>query len=209
MLLVLLILALAGCGTISGGSPETLPSTPLPAPAARPTAAQTPAVWPTGNTAKVLNPLPTATPMPTITLTARPEALHRRLVQVDQSEQMVYVYENGQEIRRMPCSTGRRGEETYTPAWEGEVGKYVGTFFGFGVYADEGWYLFDHYGGMLIHGAPYLVEDGAKVYQDLDALGVRPTSHGCIRLVPDDAVWFTEWEPRGAHMIISPPPWSE
>jgi len=116
----------------------------------------------------------------------------------------MHVYENGVQIRSIPCSTGKPGEETHTPAWEGEVGKYVGTFFAFDVYADDGWYLFDHYGGMLIHSAPYLIEDDVKVYQDLDALGVRPTSHGCIRLPPEEATWFTEWEPEGAHVIITP-----
>jgi len=109
----------------------------------------------------------------------------------------------------MPCSTGKAGEETHTPAWEGKVGYYVGTFFSFGVYADEGWYLFHHYGGMLIHSAPYLIKDGAKVYQDLDALGVRPTSHGCIRLPPAEAKWLTEWDPKGAYMMITPPPFTE
>ncbi len=117
----------------------------------------------------------------------------------------MYVYENGEQIRRMPVSTGIPDqEETMTPAWEGEVGRYVGTFFSFGVWADEAWYLFEHYGSMLIHGAPYIEEDGKKVYQELDALGVRPASHGCIRLPPEEAEWLSAWEPTGAHVIILP-----
>jgi lipoprotein-anchoring transpeptidase ErfK/SrfK len=117
----------------------------------------------------------------------------------------MFVYENGVKIRTIPVSTGKPDqEETMTPAWEGDVGKYVGTFFSFGTWADNAWYLFDHYGSMLIHGAPYLKQDGIKVYQDLDALGVRPLSHGCIRLPPDEAQWFTDWGPQGAHVIIEP-----
>jgi lipoprotein-anchoring transpeptidase ErfK/SrfK len=137
--------------------------------------------------------------------TRGPEASYKRLIVVDQDEQMMYVYENGAQIRSIPCSTGKPGEETHTPAWEGDVGHYVGTFFSFGVFADEGWYLFDHYGGMLIHGAPYLIENDVKVYQELDVLGVRPASHGCIRLPPEEAAWLTSWEPQGAHVIITPP----
>jgi hypothetical protein len=57
---------------------------------------------------------------------------------------------------------------------------------------------------MLIHSAPYVKEDGKKVYLDLDLLGVRPASHGCIRLPPEEADWFTAWEPQGAHVIILP-----
>ena len=91
-----------------------------------------------------------------------------------------------------------------TPAWEGEVGRYIGTFFAFDVYADNAWYLFEHDGGILIHSAPYTIENGVKVYQDLEALGVRPMSHGCIRLPPEEAVWLTEWGPQGAHVIITP-----
>jgi lipoprotein-anchoring transpeptidase ErfK/SrfK len=122
---------------------------------------------------------------------------------IDQDAQMMYVYQNGAKIRSIPVSTGKPDQEsTFTPAWEGDVGRYVGTFFAFGTYADEAWYLFEHYGAMLIHGAPYIKQDGVKVYQELDALGVRPMSHGCIRLTPDEAKWLTAWGPQGAHVII-------
>jgi lipoprotein-anchoring transpeptidase ErfK/SrfK len=117
----------------------------------------------------------------------------------------MHVYESGVEIRTIPVSTGDPSSvETHTPAWEGEVGHYVGTFQSFGVHADHGWYLFEHYGSMLVHGAPYILDGETKVYQDLDALGDRPQSHGCIRLPPNEIVWFTEWNPQGAHVIIRP-----
>jgi lipoprotein-anchoring transpeptidase ErfK/SrfK len=126
-------------------------------------------------------------------------------VLIDQDRQTMYVYEQGTLVRTIPVSTGKPDqEETMTPGWEGEVGRYVGTFFSFGTWQDEGWYLFYHFGGMLIHGNPYIRVDDQKVYQELDALGVRPASHGCIRLPPEEAVWFTSWQPEGAHMIIYP-----
>jgi len=91
-----------------------------------------------------------------------------------------------------------------TPAWEGVVGEYWGTFFAYEVYADEAWYLFKSLGSILIHSSPYTVENGVKVYQDMEILGVHPASHGCIRLSPEDALWFTEWGPEGVPIVITP-----
>jgi lipoprotein-anchoring transpeptidase ErfK/SrfK len=199
LVFVLLMLSCVGCGADPAHSHSVLTPTVLP------TATVLAAPTPTPTFTASASPTATRTRTPLPTSTPGPEAIYRRLVVIDQEVQTMYVYEDGVRIRSIPCSTGKPGEETHTPAWEGEVGKYVGTFFSFGVYADDAWYLFDHYGGMLIHSAPYLNEDGVKVYQDLDALGVRPTSHGCIRLPPEDAAWFSEWNPQGAHVIITPP----
>lgn len=116
----------------------------------------------------------------------------------------MHVYENGEEIRSLPCSTGLPEPWKGTPSWVGQVGGYVDNIVSFGLYADDAWYLFKASGDILIHGAPYTWVEGAKVYQDLDALGRRPSSHGCIRLRPEDARWLTEWNPRGVPLAISP-----
>jgi lipoprotein-anchoring transpeptidase ErfK/SrfK len=204
-LLILVLLLSAGCrvnpvNSLGASTPTAAPSatwTATPAPTATPTNTASP----TSTAAST----PTETPLPTATPAPGPEANYPRLILIDQDRQTMYVYQDGVEIRRIPVSTGRPDEEsTITPAWEGEVGKYVGTFFAFGTWADDAWYLFEHYGSILIHSAPYLKEDGSKVYQELDALGVRPASHGCIRLPPEESVWFSEWQPQGAHMIILP-----
>jgi len=170
---------------------------PESAPVSTPTATVTPTM--------TSSPTATESPTPCPTRTPGPEAHYRRLILIDQDSQTMYVYEDSEMIRRVPVSTGIPDQdETITPAWEGEVGRFVGTFFAFDVYADEAWYLFEHYGSMLIHSAPYTVENGAKVYQELDLLGVRPASHGCIRLPPEDSKWFSAWEPQGARVIILP-----
>jgi hypothetical protein len=105
----------------------------------------------------------------------------------------------------MPVSTGLPTRHTVTPAWAGHVGYYVGTFFSFDALVDNGWYLVRAAGGdILIHSAPYVIVHGEKAYQDLDALGRYPSSHGCIRLRPDDARWFTAWNPRGVPIVITP-----
>ena len=117
----------------------------------------------------------------------------------------MYVFERGRLVRDIPCSTGLPDSDKYTPAWSGQIGEYWGTFYAFDVYADEAWYLYKSAGSILIHGLPYTLQNGYKVYQDRNALGVRPASHGCIRISPEDAEWFTAWEPEGVSITVSDP----
>jgi lipoprotein-anchoring transpeptidase ErfK/SrfK len=41
------------------------------------------------------------------------------------------------------------------------------------------------------------------MYDQLDALGMTPVSHGCIRISPDDAEWLKSWNPVGAPIEIT------
>ncbi len=130
----------------------------------------------------------------------------RRFIVVDTDRQRMLIWDPGQPIRDIPVSTGDVARGFRTPAWYGLIGKFWGTFQAFGTYADEGWYLFNALGGsILIHGAPYMLVDGVKVYEDLDALGSYPASRGCIRLRPEDARWLTAWQPQGTPIVILPP----
>jgi lipoprotein-anchoring transpeptidase ErfK/SrfK len=177
----------------------------------RPTRSPTTTATATATATATLPPTATSTPTATATATRTPTALPKlaqegKALIVDQAVQKMFVYEDGVLVRTIPVSTGKPSEGTRTPAWEGRVGYYVGTFSSFGTTQDEAWYLFPGDGGFLIHGAPYIVEDGEKVYQELDALGSYPASHGCIRLPPEEAVWLTAWGPEGAYMRITPLP---
>jgi lipoprotein-anchoring transpeptidase ErfK/SrfK len=159
--------------------------------------------------------VPTVTPQPEQTPEPMPETLaevvqqygidpSRRFIVVDTATQLMSIWEPGHPVREIPVSTGDESRGYRTPAWYGLVGKYVGTFQAHGVYADEGWYLYEDAGSILIHSAPYKVVDGAKVYEDMEALGSYPASRGCIRLRPEDARWFTEWGPEGVPIVILP-----
>ena len=129
----------------------------------------------------------------------------RRFIVVDPNRQRMTIWEPGRSMRELPISTGDEDQGYRTPAWYGLVGKYWGTFHAFGVYADEGWFLYnDPTGSILIHSAPYRLIDGQKHYEDLDALGNYPASHGCIRLLPEDAAWFTAWQPQGVPLVVLP-----
>jgi len=196
-------------------------------PTKTPTAPLTPTATPTP-----LSPLPT--PTPTATPTARPplvkpaapprtstpppplsEKLLRvakehgldptgRFVVVDQNLQRMHVVEDGVEVRTLPVSTGDPDNHFRTPAWSGVIGEFWGSFNAHGVWADNAWHLFEAGGSILIHSVPYVVRDGVKIYQDLDAVGLYPASRGCIRLLPEDAQWFTDWQPEGVPIIILP-----
>lgn len=177
--------------------------------------------------APAATPQPTAPPQPVVTPEPMPAELaaivarygmdpERRFIVVDLAAQKMTIWDPaaganlaGKRLREMPVSTGDETRGYRTLAWYGLVGDYWGTFSSFGVYADEGWYLFQDAGSILIHGAPYKLVNGQKVYEDMDALGAYPASRGCIRLAPEDAHWFTEWQPQGVPIAILPQDWSE
>ena len=128
------------------------------------------------------------------------------LVVIDQNQQRMHVMEDGAEIRTLPVSTGDPDSHFMTPAWSGVIGEYWGSFSALGAWADNAWYLFalDGGGTILIHSAPYVLRDGVRTYQELGAVGLYPASRGCIRLLPEDAEWFSAWEPQGVPIVILP-----
>ncbi len=183
------------------GSPTAaLTATVTPSPSATRTATVTPSATPSPSAA----PTMTATPSPT-TYPFDTRSDLDRYIYVDQATQHMFIFEHGQLLRDIPCSTGLPDADKYTPAWSGTVGAYWGTFFAFDVYADEAWYLYKSEGSILIHSLPYTTTQDGKVYQDRDALGVRPTSHGCIRISPENAQWLTNWNPEGVAITVSDP----
>jgi hypothetical protein len=128
-----------------------------------------------------------------------------RYLRVDQAAQRMYVYEHGIVVRELPVSTGRPTSVTLTRAWTGTVGKDLGSGgLDGGMVADFKWFLFrDTYGSVLIHSVPYTHRGDDKVYDQLDALGIRPTSRGCVRISPEDAGWLKAWDPVGVAIEIT------
>lgn len=200
----------AGTGNtpVATSTPAGLEATQRPTFTATPTMTATATHTPVATSTPRPTPTPTQPPPPAPTAPPTPSAAIQtnKAIFIDQATQMMYVYEDDVLIRTMAVSTGIPADGTYTPAWQGHVGHYVGTFSSFGTTQDEGWYLFQSDGGILIHGNPYNIVDGVKVYVELEALGHYPASHGCIRLSPEDAVWFTQWNPQGAYCVISEMP---
>jgi lipoprotein-anchoring transpeptidase ErfK/SrfK len=131
----------------------------------------------------------------------------RRLL-VDQATQVMHVYEGEVEVRVLPVSTGMPTSKTLTRAWTGLVGHDLGaaTVDG-GMRVDQAWYLFpDLFGNILLHTVPYVQQGTLRIYDQPDALGVRPSSHGCVRISVQDALWLREWGPVGVPIEITAPP---
>jgi lipoprotein-anchoring transpeptidase ErfK/SrfK len=168
---------------------------------AKPTLTATSTPTPTFTPTPTPTSTPTSTPWPTGTVHP-PAAVGKALV-VDQEWQVLRVYEDGREVRTLPASTGQA--PYYTPAFTGRVRYYVGTFYSFGVWADDAWYVFMAAGEIYIHSLPYTKSGDEKIYEGAEHLGVRPSSHGCIRLHPDDAAWLTAWNPGGVPIVVTPP----
>ncbi|MCC7355920.1 MAG: L,D-transpeptidase [Anaerolineae bacterium] len=185
-------------------------ATPWPTaipPTATPSPSPTPAP-PTPTTAPSPSPTPVPTLSPELVTVARANGFDPAgdFIVINQNTQLMHVVKRGIEIRTVPVSTGDPDQGYETPAWSGKVGRYWGTFLGLGgVWADNGWWLFKAPGGnILIHGLPYLLKDGVKEYEDAEALGLYPASHGCIRLHVQDAEWFTRLQPEGMPIVILP-----
>jgi lipoprotein-anchoring transpeptidase ErfK/SrfK len=212
--------------TPTAAAAESTPVIPEPTPTPPAETGETPAATPLAPT-----PTPTewpldklASPSPTVTATRGPAFTPTRpavpfgtptipatgrFLLVNQDEQKMHVYENGVEIHTIPVSTGAPVANAFTPPWRGAVGDYWGggPFRDTDYWADYMWYLFPgEEGSILIHSVPYLRSGDLKIYDRPDALGVRPASHGCVRISPEEAEWLKGWDPVGVPIEITP--WS-
>jgi hypothetical protein len=179
----------------------TVSATPTATATARPAATAVDTALPTATS--MPTPTSTSTPTPWPTGTVHPPDMVGKALVVDQEWQVLRIYEDGVEIRTLPASTGQA--PYYTPAYVGRVRYYVGTFYSFGMWVDDAWYIFMGEGEIMIHSLPYVKSGEEKIYEGQEYLGVRPSSHGCIRIHPDDAAWLTAWNPAGAPIVITPP----
>ncbi len=141
---------------------------------------------------------PTSTPVPT----SPPPATVGKAIVVDQHYQALRVYENGAQVRSLPVSTGLA--TSFTPAFKGYVGYYAENLWGYGYWVDHGWYITTSIDAIFIHGAPYVYSGTVKIYAGLEHLGIQSSSHGCIRLSPQDAEWLAQWNPIGVPILITP-----
>ena len=225
LLVILLALTLWSINLLAGGDAVALlaTATPTKTPAASPAPARTsgmmlaraplPTLTPEATPALALAPTPVPTPVQTpaperLTAIARSYGLNPTgdYIIIDQDAQAMSLVTAGHLDAVLPVTTGDASRGWETPAWFGVVGKSWGTFRGAGgVMADDGWWLFQRGGNFLIHSLPYTLDaSGHKVYAGQDDLGTAPASHGCIRLAPEDARWFTQWQPQGKPIIILP-----
>ena len=127
-------------------------------------------------------------------------------VEVDVSNQITTVYRNADRkiVRQMICSTGI---DNYTPLGTFRMEKSRPTT------DRQEWYYITKYkcyvkfatrikGSILFHSIPYAQKDMKTIDQDAVAQLGTKASHGCIRLLWEDARWISEHCPEGTTVKI-------
>ncbi|MBI0150275.1 L,D-transpeptidase [Bifidobacterium sp. M0353] len=128
-------------------------------------------------------------------------AVHPGLsLEVSLQDQRVYVRDGSQLLYTMYASTGmddstpkgsfriqsERGDHFYNPR-EGMGARYYTSFLNHGVF--------------LFHSVP-TDSSGSYIKEEADMLGIRPGSHGCIRLTVPDARWIMQSVPTGTPVLV-------
>ncbi len=120
------------------------------------------------------------------TFTAKPE----KLIEVNVSEQKVYLYDNDQLVKTMICSSGSQA----TPSLTGRYAVYAKAdkvdMRGPGYFAPNVPWVLMFNGDYTIHGNYWATRFGV------------PTSHGCVGLPIDDAHYLYDWTPIGTIVWI-------
>ena len=121
-------------------------------------------------------------------------------LEVSLQDQRVYVRDGSQLLYTMYASTGmddstprgsfriqaERGDHFYNPN-EGMGARYYTSFLNHGVF--------------LFHSVPTDLS-GSYIKEEADLLGIRPSSHGCIRLTVPDALWIMQSVPIGTPVLV-------
>ena len=121
-------------------------------------------------------------------------------LEVSLQDQRVYVRDGSELLYTMYASTGmddstprgsfriqsERGDHFYNPG-EGMGARYYTSFLNHGVF--------------LFHSVP-TDPSGSYIKEEADLLGIRPSSHGCIRLTVPDALWIMKSVPTGTPVLI-------
>ena len=122
-------------------------------------------------------------------------------LEVSLQDQRVYVRDGSQLLYTMYASTGmddstprgsfriqsERGDRFYNPR-EGMGARYYTSFLNHGVF--------------LFHSVP-TDSKGSYIKEEADMLGIRPSSHGCIRLTVPDARWIMQSVPTGTPVLVN------
>lgn len=121
-------------------------------------------------------------------------------LEVSLRDQRVYVRDGSDLLYTMYASTGvddstpkgsfhiqaERGDHFYNPS-EGMGARYYTSFLNHGVF--------------LFHSIP-TDSSGSYIKEEADMLGIRSSSHGCIRLTVPDARWIMQSVPTGTPVLV-------
>lgn len=122
------------------------------------------------------------------------------VIDVNLTNQKIYIYKDDNILKNMRCSTGRIGyPDTETP-----LGIFTllikGKDFYSNKYNEGAKYYIKFFNDYLIHSVP-VDKKGNIIEEEKEKLGM-PASHGCIRLSMEDAKWIYENVPIGSMVYI-------
>jgi Uncharacterized protein conserved in bacteria len=119
------------------------------------------------------------------------------LIDVNLSSQQVTVLYKNVAIKNMVCSGGK--PDTPTPQGTYTTNQKI-YYAWIPKFAMGAYYWTRFYGPYLFHSVPY-DSSGNMMLGELDKMG-SPVSHGCVRLMLEDAKWFYETLPLGIKVSI-------
>jgi len=119
------------------------------------------------------------------------------LIDVNLTAQQVTVLYKNVAIKNMACSGGK--PETPTPQGTYTTNQKI-YYAWIPKFAMGAYYWTRFYGPYLFHSVPY-DSAGNMMIEELNKIG-SPVSHGCIRLVLEDAKWLYETLPLGIKISI-------
>ncbi len=124
-----------------------------------------------------------------------------KVMRVDLSDQTVNLELDGVSIRQFRVSTG--AAKTPTPIGTYEISlKQELRIGGKWPHYHMPKFMWFRAGGYGFHALPYLVNDRGTFWSEaLDHIG-RPASHGCVRMLPDDADFAFDFATIGTQVVV-------
>lgn len=120
-------------------------------------------------------------------------------IDVDVTNQRVYIMQGEEVVRTMIASTGVEGKET--PLGTFEIQNRGEWFFNEKYQQGAMWWVsFKDWGIYLFHSLA-MDKDRQVIPEEAEKLG-QPASHGCVRLAIEDAKWIYDNIPQRTRVII-------
>ncbi|HZU86483.1 MAG TPA: L,D-transpeptidase, partial [Anaerolineaceae bacterium] len=166
----------------------TATSTPTATPTPTATATPTPTETPTSTPTDTPTPEPTFTPLPgnpdNVVIPAE-VGEETKWIDVDLSEQMLYVYQGRRLLQAFLISSGTSAHPTVVGEFHIYVKYRYADMSGPGYYLPDVPYVMYFYDGYGLHGTYWHSNFGT------------PMSHGCVNLQTDNAGWIFDFAPVG------------
>lgn len=122
-------------------------------------------------------------------------------INVDISEQKMRLHVGDYVVREFPVSTGKASTPTPVGTTHIFQKQEVRVGYSWPHYIMPKWMHF-RAGGYGIHALPSLANDGGVFWTEaLNHIGTR-RSHGCIRLLPQDAAFAYDFAPIGTKIVV-------